>query len=416
MKKISVSTLDAGIKSSLIPYLSILFILTALGSWQAFLTHSTWHMGDWLINYQGGFVRRGFLGEVIYQLATYTTINPGFYVFLIQVFLNGCFLFCSFLLLRKQKTLLPYLLLIFSPFLFMFQINSFDQIESQGGYFKESIYCCLIAVVGWSAVAYEEKKFTALFYVILLFYPLAILTHEAFAIFLPMLLIIYLAKIELNTKRCLIIMGLLSLSLVSFVLSLIFSGDKTQVLAIYNSLLPQYPVSTYGSIGWLMMPLQTAIKRVLLQINYSHYFRNYSLIILLSLLAFIPVFRQLTFIFKNKISCLLFLLSLAGTVCLCCIAIDWGRFIRIILVTLFIFSLVAGPLMNEENKTINKDVSALFIVLSLGFILSYALLWRIPNCCNYRPPISGFKNNNLRWSYQPYKKIIHALIQTINKV
>ncbi|EHL32856.1 hypothetical protein [Legionella drancourtii] len=81
MKKISITTLDVGIKNSLIPYLSIIFLLTALGSWQAFLTHSTWHMGDWLINYQGGFVRRGFLGEFIYQLANYTTINPGFYVF-----------------------------------------------------------------------------------------------------------------------------------------------------------------------------------------------------------------------------------------------------------------------------------------------------------------------------------------------
>ncbi|EHL32858.1 hypothetical protein [Legionella drancourtii] len=272
-----------------------------------------------------------------------------------------------------------------------------------------------MAFVGWSAATYEEKTFTTLFYVILLFYPLAILTHEAFAIFLPMLLMIYLAKIKLNAKRGCIIMSLLSLSVVSFVLCLIFSGDKTQVIAIYNSLLPKYPVSTYGSIGWLMVPMQTAVKRVLLQINYSHYFRNYSLIILLSLLAFIPLLSQLKFIFKNKLSRLLFLLSLAGTILLCCIAIDWGRFIRIILVTLFILSLVAGALMNEEDKT-TKSISMLFIALSLGFILIYALLWRIPNCCNYRPPISGFQSNNLLWSYPPYKKIIKAIIQTINKV
>ena len=25
--------------------------------------------GDWLINYQGGFVRRGFLGELFYQIS-----------------------------------------------------------------------------------------------------------------------------------------------------------------------------------------------------------------------------------------------------------------------------------------------------------------------------------------------------------
>lgn len=26
-------------------------------------------VGDWLINYQGGFVRRGFLGELFYQIS-----------------------------------------------------------------------------------------------------------------------------------------------------------------------------------------------------------------------------------------------------------------------------------------------------------------------------------------------------------
>ena len=30
---------------------------------------------DWLINYQGGFVRRGFLGEIFYQINYFTKID-----------------------------------------------------------------------------------------------------------------------------------------------------------------------------------------------------------------------------------------------------------------------------------------------------------------------------------------------------
>lgn len=399
------------------PFLGIVFVLTALGSWQAFITHNTWHIGDWLINYQGGFVRRGLLGELIYQLSSYTGVSPGFYVFLTQVLFNGLFLLFSFSLLKKQKYFLPYMLLIFSPFLFTFQINSFDQIESQGGYFKECIYCCLLAFVGWSAVDLKTKTFETVFYITLLFYPLAILTHESFAVFLPFLLIIYTTKVELNQKRITIISSLLSLSISTFILCLIYSGNETQVNAIYNSLASTYPVSTYGSIGWLMMPIHSAFERVLIQITYNHYFINYSLIILISIVAFIPVFKQLKFIFNNKLSSFLLLSSLVGTVILCTIAIDWGRFIRINLVSLFILSLVAGALTNQEDNKIQESSSfktSLIILFSLVFTGVYALSWRIPNCCNYRPPISSFETNNFTWSYQPYKKIIHNIIQSIN--
>ena len=37
---------------------------------------------DWLINYQGGFVRRGIPGELFYQLYNFTGIHPGWMVFI----------------------------------------------------------------------------------------------------------------------------------------------------------------------------------------------------------------------------------------------------------------------------------------------------------------------------------------------
>lgn len=97
------SSVDKGIRLILSPYLIIMFILTALGSWQAFLVHDTWHMGDWLINYQGGFVRRGFLGEIIYQCSEYTAVSPGFYVFLVQTLCNGLYFIFVFLLLNPHS-------------------------------------------------------------------------------------------------------------------------------------------------------------------------------------------------------------------------------------------------------------------------------------------------------------------------
>lgn len=415
--------LERGIQFILKPYLGLIFIFTALGSWQAFITHSTWHIGDWLINYQGGFVRRGLLGELIYQLALYTDISPGFYVFLIQIVCNALFLLFSYLLLKQQRALSPFILLIFSPFIFAFQINSFDQYESVGGYFKDCIFCCGMAFIGWSAAVHQVRTFEKIYYGFLLCYPLLILSHEAFAVFLPYIVVVYVTKVEVDRRRILLHAGLISLSIISFIVCFQFSGNNGQVAMIYNSLLTKYPVTTYGSIGWLALPVEAAVQRVHIQINYNEYFKNYCIIVLLSMIAFLPVLQQLKRVFKNKIACFLMLTAILGTVVLCSIAIDWGRFIRFNLVSLFIISLVAGALCSHKtNETLVKHkinmqhAPYLLYAVVLLFTLGYALLWRVPSCCNYRPPVSDLASNNLSWSYKPYKKIMYDIKQWVNTI
>lgn len=44
------------------------------------LNYNTYCLGEFLINYQGGFVRRGFLGEIIYQSAVSLNISPQLFV------------------------------------------------------------------------------------------------------------------------------------------------------------------------------------------------------------------------------------------------------------------------------------------------------------------------------------------------
>ena len=33
-----------------------------------YLEYSDWQYADWLINYQGGFIRRGMAGEILFQI------------------------------------------------------------------------------------------------------------------------------------------------------------------------------------------------------------------------------------------------------------------------------------------------------------------------------------------------------------
>lgn len=65
------------------------YILGSLSLLKALLNGGDpWRFGDWLINYNGGFVRRGLFGTLLYALPTQGTAIL-FIVFMVQVFLYG---------------------------------------------------------------------------------------------------------------------------------------------------------------------------------------------------------------------------------------------------------------------------------------------------------------------------------------
>ena len=87
-------------------FLLLTFITTVAGAYANYLKHNRWSIGDWLINYQGGFVRRGLSGELFYTLSQITHINPGFFAFLFQIVFYGIFFVFSYKLAQKPTILL----------------------------------------------------------------------------------------------------------------------------------------------------------------------------------------------------------------------------------------------------------------------------------------------------------------------
>ena len=43
-------------------------------------------ISEWLINYQGGFTRRGLVGEICFKIASFFDLNLRFVIFLFQSF------------------------------------------------------------------------------------------------------------------------------------------------------------------------------------------------------------------------------------------------------------------------------------------------------------------------------------------
>ena len=69
-----------------------------------------WEYGEWLINYQYGFVRRGFFGEVIYQLSS--VLNNNIQISDINVNMNDSTIFTFAKNAKKKKCLLVSISLI----------------------------------------------------------------------------------------------------------------------------------------------------------------------------------------------------------------------------------------------------------------------------------------------------------------
>lgn len=348
-------------------YLAIVFALTLLNGFEAVRLHDGWMIGDWLINYQGGFVRRGLLGEGIFQLATLLDINPDKFALTVQALCYAGYFGFSFLLFRLQKNLFPYLFLVFSPFLFMFQIHDFA-----GGFRKEIIFLAVLAFAVWAAKTQPEKVFKRWFYVLLLLYPALILSHEVIAIWLPLLLVVFLVTVPITRSRGIVLLILLSFSVVAFSLAMLFRGDTQTAAMIAYSLRDAGYMNLSSAIASLARTPAEGMEFTGFYMERGEYLFYYPQTVFLALLAFIPVRKRLAFLLESR-AALLVLASLAGSAVVMSTAADWGRFIYVVLVAAFLLSFL------PEEKHSEMPPSGRSIVIGAILIIAYSTLWFLPH-------------------------------------
>ena len=68
-------------------YLFLLFFFGIIWLYTKHLVGNDSTISEWLINYQGGFTRRGLIGEICFQIAKYFDLSLRFVIFLFQSFI-----------------------------------------------------------------------------------------------------------------------------------------------------------------------------------------------------------------------------------------------------------------------------------------------------------------------------------------
>lgn len=149
----------------------------------------SWHITEFLINYQGGFVRRGLLGEIILCLYNYTGLSP--YIFIISICIVSYvtltwFIIKSFIKNGYTLFVLPFVFFLGGPI-----INNF--------WVRKDV---LLIVLFISIIYFSLKKSNWKLIFVNLFLIVGLLIHESIGFFcLPILLLILVSQKRNFSKK-----------------------------------------------------------------------------------------------------------------------------------------------------------------------------------------------------------------------
>ena len=204
-----------------------------------------WTFQDWLINYEGGFVRRGLSGEIISRISNffvgetkqlYFDIQIHFTYFYILSILCLIFYVLLFNFLKKEKLNVHNLFIILSPLSISFIIYNFGAIGR-----KEILFFIIFLLFIFLLSSIKKRELSIFFLII--FFPLVLLLHEGLIFFISAFLVIFLFEINTFNKKFILstVLIFVLLSFGVFILTVIFKGNSAQVEAICLSL-SSYPL------------------------------------------------------------------------------------------------------------------------------------------------------------------------------
>ena len=352
---------------------------------------------DWLINYQGGFVRRGLPGEIFYQLNKFTNIPLDLIVF-ISISLLYIFFAINFVKLAKKiKFSFMNLLVFFSPLSFLYPLM---ELKISGR--KDIIFIFSIIFL---ATYLEKLKFENQKYLIILLILISTFSHTGFFVYVPIFFLIFLIlNYRIPFKKIFIELIFISFFSIVFFFLIFFntSIDQNSINEICKSIkeyLPSCGKSDY--IETLNWSLKFEIELVTKIWNKEHYIRFYTIAFLLANLPLMYVF------YKSKLNkkylfdlnpVFIFILISLFTFPIYFIGADYGRYMHLTYLSLLIcyFKAISTKfLIVEKQSFYNIRKSLMFLIIIL-----YGFTWTIPHCCNnnfkfiYQKPLSKIKNIN----------------------
>ncbi|MBT8579366.1 hypothetical protein G6646_00225 [Polynucleobacter paneuropaeus] len=312
-----------------------------------------WSAGDWLINYSGGFIRRGLIGEFILFIDRnfLYSVRIEYILIAIKIIIYLIIGSCIYIITSRIKKIILVLLLLSAPWAL-----GFDLWDHPGSGRKEIIIFAVTLIF----IILKKYNIKISNYSIIL--SILVLIHEGLYFFLPFLILAY----ENEKFAISNLIKKLILPTIILIISAIYIGNALQIELICNSLqqsgLDKMICSTAISDLWGRIPFRD------FNYNNGHYV-FYSIMLILTI---IPIYVVFVKIIKDKSFAINVIICWLFTIPIFILGGDWGRWIHTN-ATLTILITIGNYPVKFDSKIISKYIYILFII--------YNLTWYLPRCC-----------------------------------
>ena len=383
-------------------YLSILFLFSVFFLYQKHDVANDSTISEWLINYEGGFTKRGLIGQLAIYLSNFFIIKLRDTIFILQILLVGIYFFLIYHFLKNIFYNKIFIFAIFTPIFILYPVAEIEVLA------RKEIFI-FIYLLTYTFIPIEEKKYK--FYYKFFLFPVAVSIWEPVIFFI--LFFFFLDLIENNIKKinklfCFKIISYFPSILLVLYIALNPISEESHNL-MRSSLMENFNENCYMSCE--LLKTKSSIYQQF-QGNFDKYSIEIILrYILIIIIGFGPLFILLfnsklknKIFFLDKFNNLLFpyLILLSPVILLFAMGYDWGRWVNIsyvISIISFIYiykynliTLSEEFLDNKLLKNINKNIFIFIVIIyCFGWNPKTAITGDVASFPGYRIPYKTLK-------------------------
>lgn len=352
--------------------LGIPFIFGGVKHFTNFPRSYTW--SEFVINYQGGLVRRGLLGEIAYQL---NWIIQSRYV--LSIFPVVCYLSIIWFLVHREKKLgFNALIFLLSPATILFPVYDFEAFARKDVFILSAFMLCIY-------LSERIRSKNLMMPLVLFIYGVAGLVVETAWFYLPVACAVVILN-EKDTRNdnqvgywmlsffflisCFVVISLINAHHIS----------KTAIIDSWRLLYPTYQWhwDGKGAIGLLGLTLTDGLLITFYSICHITTFAGYVCSLLLASIPTVYTLNNYKLRRFGEISKLGIAWSIAVMCCSFLFAADWGRCIYLFTIHSYLFLITIIDVPDQSNDRVKKvQKNHNYTVLKALFLLVYATSWQV---------------------------------------
>jgi len=310
-------------------YLLFLFFSASIFLFNKHTVGNDSTISEWLINYQGGFTRRGLLGDLAFNLALLFEAKIRFVIFLFQLFFYLTFVILTFNFIKDIKINFLSRLALYTPIFLLFPLGEIESLVRK----ETVIFIIFIIFLSLASKKYNEKYCNNYIFFI---FPVSFLIWEPVIFFFPFIFfILYLKNYKKTVAKTFFKTLIISIpSVIVFLMVILNPLSKVGHDKMCQELMSLFQEHCYMSLS-LLGSKSTILQQFMTSYKIEYIVRY----ILIIIVGFFPLFilsansklyknkTNLFFEFKSFFTPLIILLSPVPI--LFAAMYDWGRVVNI---------------------------------------------------------------------------------------